>query len=293
MTEAQAPELPVGSLLDAIPYLRRPFTSASVKWKIQSIWPKEGDPRMGQVVAYIDARLVIARLNLVCPTLWEEDYEILALPGPNDKAMKVKCWLTVDGRRRQGEGVGRGAEAFKGAHSDALKRAGVKFDVGQSIYALPAIRMFAGEGAGKLPVKGQEGKRTLRIEAEQLEFLRSRYETWLETDAGKTFGEPLDHGDVLGAQGDPVDPDAPEEDELTESLFEDDEAPPPRPTGRKISAADAQKLAERIAAKKITPADVLGYLATIGARVNGDAAEALKGLRASQAVQLEEWIATR
>jgi hypothetical protein len=291
--EPRPPELPVHSLLDAIPYLRRPFAPDAIRWKVQSTWtpPGEENPKAGQVVAYIDARLVIARLNLVCPTLWDEEYEILSLPGPNDKgAMKVRCLLTIDGKRRQGEGVGRGAEAYKASHSDALKRATVKFDIAHSIYALPAVRMQAGDGDGRLPVRGPQGKRTLRIEPNQLTWLRDRYAAWLETDAARAFGEPLDHGDMLDAQGDPDVPEPEPAEAPADALFEDPD--PPRPSGRKITAVRAQELAELFARTDADADDLLAFLRQIGAKADDDVATALKGLRVSQAAQVEGWIGT-
>jgi hypothetical protein len=67
-----AVDLPVTSLNDALPMLRRPFTPAAVKFKVQR---KLGEAGV-QIVGYIDARLVIERLNLVVGDQWSASYEI-------------------------------------------------------------------------------------------------------------------------------------------------------------------------------------------------------------------------
>jgi hypothetical protein len=83
-----------------------------------------------------------------------------------------------------------------------------------------------------------------------------RYDLWLDTIGRRAFGEPLDHGDVLGSQGDPdVPQDEPEE--ATEALFEDPE--PPKQPGRKIKAEQAEEFAERFnreAPEHVTPDDL-------------------------------------
>jgi hypothetical protein len=284
--EPRPPELPVHSLLDAIPYLRRPFAPDAIRWKVQSTWtpPNEQDPKFGQVVAYIDARLVIARLNLVCPTLWQERFELFSTGQGGHSALW--CHLTVDGVTHSDVGEGKG----KGLISDARKRAAVCFEIGSFLYALPAVRMQAGDGDGRLPVRGPQGKRTLRIEPNQLTWLRDRYAAWLETDAARAFGEPLDHGDMLDAQGDPDVPEPEPAEAPAEALFEDPDPPPP--TGRKITAVRAQELAELFARTDASADDLLAFLHRIGAKADDDVATALKGLRVSQAAQVEGWIGT-
>jgi hypothetical protein len=71
---SESPEagLPVDSLREAAPYLRRPFTPEAIKFKVQTVF---GGASGCLVVAYIDARLVIERLNLVVPDMWEAHYE--------------------------------------------------------------------------------------------------------------------------------------------------------------------------------------------------------------------------
>jgi hypothetical protein len=76
-------DLPVFSIREAIPHLRRPFAPAAVRWKVQTEWG-----RGAVVIAYIDARLVVERLNAVCPTMWETRYEASPEGG-------LRCHLTL------------------------------------------------------------------------------------------------------------------------------------------------------------------------------------------------------
>jgi hypothetical protein len=269
--------LPVVSLRAALPYLRRPYAPDAVRWKIQTTWPKD-NPRAGQVVAYIDARLVIERLNLVVGELWSATYDRMS-DG-------LLCRLTIDGVTRCDIGDGKG----KAAYSDALKRAAVQVGIGVSLYALPAVRMRAGTKAEELPVRGPEDKRTLRIDAPQLEWLKTRYEMWLDAIGREAFGEPLDHGDVLGSQGDPdVPPDEPEE--ATEALFEDPE--PPRQPGRRIKAEQAEEFAERFnreAPEHVTPDDLNLKLRELTGSDQGETLDLLRSLRGSQLAELNGWL---
>ena len=182
--DATQPSLPVDAYREAAPLLRRPFTAAAVKFKVQATWPKD-KPEAALIVAYIDARLAIERLNLVCPHLWEDDYKSIG-----DGLMW--CYLTVDGITRRDVGEGKG----KGLVSDALKRAAVHFGVGVSLYAIPKIVLKTSDGHVVL----KQGKLALTPSGEGR--CRTIYEMWLDTRGTQAFGEPLDHGDVDDAAGD-------------------------------------------------------------------------------------------
>lgn len=186
-TEAPEAIFPVDSFREAAPHLRRPFTAAAVKFKVQSTWPKD-NPTGGLVVAYIDARLVVERLNLVCPHLWVDEYE----PAGNG----LMCKLTVDGLTRRDVGEGQGKALF----SDALKRAAVKFGVGVSLYAIPQSFIGVQDGSAK-PKRSNKGPTLVLTESGE-KAIRARYQSWLEHVGIQSFGRPLDHGDVEGAQGD-------------------------------------------------------------------------------------------
>ena len=103
----------------------------------------------GRSVPYIDARVVINRLNTVCPGEWEDGYDKLS---ENDRGdWSVKCALTIHGpqgpRTREGVGTGEnktsksGSSVFDGpdkaGESDSRKRAAVKFGIGMELYNDP------------------------------------------------------------------------------------------------------------------------------------------------------------
>lgn len=207
-TAPDAPEgLPVGSYRDAAPFLRRPFTERAVKFKVQATWPKAG-PNAALIVPYIDARLVVERLNTVCPDLWHDEYG-----EPGDTLL---CRLTIDGITRPDVGSGyRG----KGLYSDALKRAAVKFGVGVSLYAVPKLILNKAEG---LKDTQSNGKPSLALTDDGERLCRRRYLQWLVDHGQQAFGPALDHGDLEGAAGD-VEADQPEGEQTG------DPVPPPEP----------------------------------------------------------------
>src|SRR4051794_37575431 len=69
---------------DAARDLRRPIAAAEVRFKVQAVrWTKRDGPdkvaSAAQVVAYMDARTVIARLNLLFPGAWRAQTDALPL----------------------------------------------------------------------------------------------------------------------------------------------------------------------------------------------------------------------
>ena len=116
--------------------LSRPFDPKEVEVKVQVV---SKDRAKGQVVAYVDARTVLDRLDeAVGPTGWSDGYEVLNNGTDYDgrRLVEVKCTLTVLGISK--EDVGEG-DSLKAAFSDALKRAAVKFGVGRYLYRLPKV----------------------------------------------------------------------------------------------------------------------------------------------------------
>jgi hypothetical protein len=195
--DLSAAGFPLDSYRDAAVHLRRPFAPAAVNFKVQTQTGPKDSPNGGLVVAYIDMRLVIERLNLIVPHLWYDAYEPLA------DGKGLVCALTIDGITRCDVGQ---ADAERGGpkalYSDALKRAAVKFGVGVSIYAIAQVYFRAGDGSdGKtLRVKGQQKKRVEITDALERN-LRTGYEKWLARTGEASFGPVLDHGDEAGAQG--------------------------------------------------------------------------------------------
>ncbi len=189
-------------LKDVTRDLRRPFTPEAVKFKVQTVL---GANKGALIVAYIDARLVIERLNAVVPGEWEAAYS--AVDG---KANLLWChlqlgpFIAADGMPRfvTRRDVGESPKGMsKDLVSDALKRAAVHFGVGVSVYALPQITLWASDSKGALELRGSANKQSLVLTPEGHRKLREGYRTWLE--ANKSFGDPLDHGDTEGATLDP------------------------------------------------------------------------------------------
>lgn len=197
MTAPKKPDLPVETFDEAYPFLRRPFTPGAVHFKVQTI-SKDGDSAL--VIAYIDARNVTARLNAVVGGRWEEEH--------TDSEGGMICRLTVCGVTHSDWGItesGLVEIRVKGNWSDSLKRAAVRFGVGESLYAIPQVWVRKDRGHLRSWQKGQKWQGQVTPSGEQ--HLREVYGEWLAAVGVQAFGEPLDHGDGQG--GEPVD--APEE----------------------------------------------------------------------------------
>jgi hypothetical protein len=116
--------------------LSRPFDPKDVEVKVQAV---SKDRTRAQVVAYVDARTVLDRLDeAVGPGGWSDTYDVLtnSTDDRGQRLVEVKCTLTVLGVSK--EDVGEG-DSLKAAFSDALKRAAVKFGVGRYLYRLPKM----------------------------------------------------------------------------------------------------------------------------------------------------------
>lgn len=170
--------------------LRRPFAPEAIKFRLGG----------GGVLPYIDARVVIERLNKVCPG-WSTRFEIL----PTGK--QIVCHLTIGGVTRSDVGTmgggGGNVDPVKAGYSDALKRAAVHFGVGVSVYALKRINESDLPNGAIKTFTGKDKKEHKYLTADGGTALRKGYRNWLKSDAGKHFGEVLSHGDIAGSVGDP------------------------------------------------------------------------------------------
>jgi hypothetical protein len=191
--------LPAFGLKSALPHLRRPFTAEAVRWKTQA---------GTLVVPFVDARLVIERLNLVVGDLWSPAYR------PDGRLMW--CDLTIDNVTRSD--VGSGYEG-KGLVSDSLKRAAVHFGVGVSLYALKKQWLEVDTGHLKKE-KTKDGKARYSLTRDGEVHLRETYTSWLPNIEAK-FGPVLDHGDAAEAVGD-VEADTPASGPPQPELAQDD-----------------------------------------------------------------------
>jgi hypothetical protein len=181
--------LPVDSLRDAIPQLRRPFTPEAIRFKVQTVFKGNSGCL---VVAYIDARLVSDRLNAVCPDAWSAEYQ------PVDGTKLMICRLRVFDVTRQD--VGESPKGMsKDLFSDSLKRAAVHFGVGVSVYALPQITLWMKDSRGRLEERPSKNGPTLTLTEKGHMDLRGGYRKWLDEHGRANFGEELGHGDVEGA----------------------------------------------------------------------------------------------
>lgn len=113
--------------------LSEPFPAEEIDWRVGA---------GGRALAYIDARLVMDRLDSVCgPENWQNNY----LYGTGG-AVVCNLGLRMPNGAWVWKADGAGAtdiEGEKGALSDALKRAAVRFGVGRYLYDLesPKVEM--------------------------------------------------------------------------------------------------------------------------------------------------------
>jgi hypothetical protein len=112
--------------------LAAPFPEEMVQWRAQSV-TKDGTKAMA--LAYIDARAVEDRLDLACgPANWQDSY-VETPRGRIICTLGIRCgdeWIY------KSDGAGNtDVEGDKGALSDALKRAAVKWGIGRYLYDMP------------------------------------------------------------------------------------------------------------------------------------------------------------
>lgn len=110
--------------------LAEPFPADAISWRVGST---TGDKSKGMALAYLDARDVMDRLDLVCgPGGWQCDY-----PHANGKTV---CRIGIkvgDEWIWKADGAGdTDVEAEKGALSDAFKRSAVRWGIGRYLYGL-------------------------------------------------------------------------------------------------------------------------------------------------------------
>jgi len=106
------------------------FPRGAVSWRAQNL-TQNGDKALA--LAYIDARDVMDRLDAVCgPENWQDRYEF--------HGARTVCYLSLrigDEWITKADGAGDSdVEAEKGAISDALKRAAVKWGIGRYLYSI-------------------------------------------------------------------------------------------------------------------------------------------------------------
>ena len=116
--------------------LSAPFSPSKVHWRVGQ---KSKDGTKGMVLAYLDARDVMERLDEVCgPDKWECRYE----ETPSGRVLCTIGIYTGDDKFsyiEKSDGAGETSfEGAKGAISDALKRAAVCWGIGRYLYDVKA-----------------------------------------------------------------------------------------------------------------------------------------------------------
>ncbi len=143
--------------------LRKPFPASKISFKCQTKPSEKGN---SLVVAYIDARDVMERLDDVVGPDWSDRYEKAGT------AKGLVCYLTVCGVTRADVGdEDNENEPVKSAYSDAFKRAAVKFGVGRFLYDLP-----------KMWAKARPAGKSFILEDGEIDRLRREVDNFL---AGK------------------------------------------------------------------------------------------------------------
>ncbi|MGH2949687.1 MAG: Rad52/Rad22 family DNA repair protein, partial [Solirubrobacteraceae bacterium] len=203
--------------------LRRPISPDELRFKVQAVrWNKrDGQDRVAtaaQVVAYIDARTVVARLNLLFPGRWQAPTNALPLEMrltrrnadgtltpirltdqgevKADHTLYYRCRLAIADAAFEDVGAG---DDPKAAYSDAIKRVAVRAGIGESLYAMDSPWLRVGDADNQLRVS-RAGKPYL--DERNTRWLRRMYEAWL-TRAGAIFGEPLPHAPAPTLPGAP------------------------------------------------------------------------------------------
>jgi hypothetical protein len=122
---------------------------------------------------------------------------------------------------------------------------------------------------------GATGKEHLEITQKGLDYLRSRYEDWLNQVGTTAFGEPLEHGDLGEAQGD--------DETSDESIIDDHSA-----VDMYVSLSEAG----------LTLRQQIGLVNAVGAHIEPGSdsaaiARAVGSLTEDQAARLDDLIAKR
>lgn len=112
--------------------LAQPFDPSQVHWRAQTVHNGKA-----LALAYVDARDVMDRLDAICgPENWQDRYE-------ETQRGRVICTLSINVNGfwvNKSDGAGNtDVEGDKGAVSDALKRAGVKWGIARYLYSLGNI----------------------------------------------------------------------------------------------------------------------------------------------------------
>lgn len=108
-----------------------PFPRKDIEFRVSRASPKT---KKLCVLAYITARAIMDRLDSVFGIEgWKDEYEVL----PTGVKCRLAVRITESWISKEDVAPFTNIEALKGAFSDSLKRAGVKFGIGRYLYELP------------------------------------------------------------------------------------------------------------------------------------------------------------
>lgn len=167
--------------------LAAPFPDAAISWRVGStnIDRQTGKPRgdkkpSGIALAYIDARDVQNRLDTVCGVAnWSDKYV-------ETEKGRIICTLSI---RIDGEWIAKSdgagdsdVESEKGAISDALKRAAVKWGIGRYLYDMESPWVELEARGNSWIMKAAERKKLDSIHAN---YVRNNFKNAAPSDAGQ------------------------------------------------------------------------------------------------------------
>lgn len=157
--------------------LAKPFEDSAISWRVGSTTK---DKTKGMALAYIDARDVMERLDNVCGVAnWSDQYI------ETDKG-RIICTLSI---RIDGEWIAKSdgagdsdVESEKGAISDALKRAAVKWRIGRYLYDMPSPWVEIEEFGRSVRMKQSERSKLDKIHRE---YVSKNFKNAGPSDAGQ------------------------------------------------------------------------------------------------------------
>ena len=133
--------------------LSKPFPPEDIEWRVGNI---SRDGNKCSLLAYITSRAVMDRLDAVVgPENWRDEYHPSPLGNGFECRLSIRMgdgsWVTkIDGAEPTQ------IESIKGAYSDSLKRAAVKWGIGRYLYRLP-LNFVPLENKGEVYVRTKNG----------------------------------------------------------------------------------------------------------------------------------------
>jgi hypothetical protein len=187
--------LPASSFAEALRYLRAPYTSSVIRFRIQSVPDHANSPCV--VVLFVNSETVMDRFNIVCGPEWTPpEFTVLVhREESGSHYVKVRATFSVYGQvfTDTSEASDKSeAQAEFNANARAFKRAARWPGPGQSLYQPCAITMFRGAGEKELRTWSNDPKKPHIDEAAEKYLLR-HYGKVLEQKIIPIYGEPFDH----------------------------------------------------------------------------------------------------